>query len=166
MAAVEKLHERVTGIDLITGMNTGQQEPTNSLRLLSDRRNRSLLMSLNAAFWYGAWAFYANHAHGWKQATQASLTQAAVSLTVTFLVTMIIELVSQRFQNATVAILLSAGSAIAFVAAYSVTFHLLMRTPEVLTTIAPVLALGSIYCISYAIGLRMLKQRDLAAKSS
>lgn len=116
-------------------------------------------MSVNAALWYGAWAYYANRTHGWKEATQASLTQAVVSLTITFLVTMTIELVSQCYQSNVLAIALSAGSAIVLVGAYTVTFHTLLGTPEVLATIAPVFLMGSIYCISYAIGVRSLRQR-------
>lgn len=139
-------------------VQTGHQSTWQS-RFFGDKRSRSMLMAVNAAFWYGAWAFYANHVHGWGEATRASLTQAAVSLTVTFLVTMIMELISQRIQNNVLAAVLAAASAIAFVAAYSATFHVVMGTPEVLATIAPVLALGSIYCVSYAIGLRLLKTK-------
>lgn len=123
----------------------------------SSARTRSLLIAVAAFALYGSWAFAVNLSHGAGAAVKALLTQGASSFVSTFTITMVMEAAyGSRGAPALRSVrAFAAGCAVM----YSLTLglHLLMGTPELLATVAPVLGLGTIYCGAYSAGLGRLR---------
>jgi hypothetical protein len=107
-------------------------------------------MGLAAAVSYGAWALWANHAHGWAPAWRAAGTQGFASFTVTAFITAVMEGVHRKMRSRWGQFCGAAGSAILVSVSYTAALHFLMGTPEIWRTIAPVLTLGSCYCVAYS----------------
>jgi len=120
-------------------------------------RRRSLLIAVGAFALYGSWAFAVNLSHGAGAGVKALLTQGTSSFVSTFTITMVME---AAYGDRGAPLLRSvrafaAGCAVMY--ALTLGLHLLMGTPELLATVAPVLGLGTLYCAIYSAGLGRLR---------
>jgi hypothetical protein len=112
---------------------------------------------------YGAWALWANSAHGAAAGWRAAGTQFLVSFVVTLAITTVMEQVHaslpSRLRRVGGAIAASVGMTVLL----TLSLHFASGTPEILATVVPVLMLGSLYCIAYVANLeRELGRRALA----
>ena len=123
---------------------------------------RSLFAGLAGFAGYGAWAWYANLDHGDFIAMRSGLVQGGYSLVLTFLMTLVTEILYLRFHGIRYAHLVSTAliSVILFVSAYSI--HMLVGTPEILMTIFPGWIIGTIYTFFYIVGLKRLRDEKEA----
>jgi len=110
---------------------------------------RSIAMAIAALLLYGTWAWFANSSHGSAAAWKAFATQGFVSFSVTFFITAVMEALSRIGANCVLQFIYAAGGAIVLTVTYTVGMHWFMGTPEIFNTAAPVLTLGSIYCLLY-----------------
>lgn len=100
---------------------------------------------------------YANAAHGMMVATRSGLVQGSYSLALTFAMTLVTEWLFESLRRSwsNVAIVITATvaivSAVLFTTAYSI--HVLVGTPEILMTILPGFAIGTVYTYLYVLGL-------------
>ncbi|MEM7098049.1 MAG: hypothetical protein AAF541_07305 [Pseudomonadota bacterium] len=117
---------------------------------------RSLFAGLAGFVGYGAWAWYANLGHGDDVAVRSGLVQGGYSLVLTFVMTLVTELIYARCREVPGAHIVSTGSisVVLFVSAYSI--HMLVGTPEILMTILPGWVIGTIYTFFYIMGLKRL----------
>ena len=140
-----------------------------SLRSRSDSSIRSrpsargLALAIGAGCMYGAWALWANSAHGAAAGWRAAGTQFLVSFVVTLAITTVMEQVHaslpSRLRRVGGAIAASVGMTVLL----TLSLHYASGTPEILATVVPVLMLGSLYCIAYVANLeRELGRRALA----
>jgi len=112
--------------------------------------------SLHVAFAFtvmGAWAAYANHAHGMSAALRAGLLQGAVSAAMTLLIKRAVDVLHRRTHGrwALAPIGVCLGTATLLVA-----LHLLAGTPNVAGTVALPWSLSTLYAFGYAASLRNL----------
>lgn len=114
---------------------------------------RSLGLALGAMLLYGGWAYFANRAHGQGAALRAAGTQGFISLTLTFVVTALMEGLHRLGSRRSTRFLLPAGGAILFGAIYSTFMHRFMGTPEMTRTILPIVLIGATYTLSYSANL-------------
>jgi hypothetical protein len=114
---------------------------------------RSLGLALGAMLLYGSWAYFANRAHGPHLALRAAATQGFVSLTLTFVVTALMEGLHRMGSRRSTQFLFPAVGAILFGAAYSTFMHHFMGTPEMARTILPIVLIGGTYTLSYSANL-------------
>jgi len=98
---------------------------------------RSLLVSAGALLLYGAWAVFANRAHGGTVALRAGLTQGLVSFLTTLTLATLMEAVHKRLRPGAQAILGTVAAATALAAGFGIALHLAMGTPEILRSLAP-----------------------------
>ena len=117
---------------------------------------RSALLALASLLVWGGWAFFANRGHGSGAALTAAGVQGASSLTVTFLMTLLME-GSMRWLPLRLdgwgRMLPVAVVGLGFQVVYTVVWHLVGETPELLMTIAPGVLSGAVYCLLYALQL-------------
>ncbi len=120
------------------------------VRLPRARSGSAALAAAAAGFVvYGAWAAYANRAHGMAIALGAGTVQGAYSFVLTLAMSAVTAWVFGRFAHlrlraaATVAVV----SAALFTTAY--TINALAGTPEIVTTILPGFVIGTVYTALY-----------------
>jgi hypothetical protein len=122
---------------------------------------RGLALAIGAGCMYGAWALWANSAHGAAAGWRAAGTQFLVSVVVTLAITTVMEQVhaslSSRLPRVAGAIAASVGVTVIF----TIALHYASGTPEILATVLPVLILGSLYCIAYVANL----ERELGRRA-
>lgn len=131
-------------------------EPRTSRRQLPWYRRpllRSLGIALGAMLLYGSWAYVANRSHGHDVALRAAGTQGFTSLTLTFVMTAIMEGLHRLGSRRATRFLLPAGGAILFGAIFSTVMHHFMGTPEMARTILPIMLIGATYTLSYSANL-------------
>ncbi len=117
---------------------------------------RLLLPSIAGFLFYGSWAVFINHSHGWYMAIKAGLTQGSYSFCITLLLGVLVEslfvhlrhVAYRNFYVFTVATLVLA------ITSYSINY--LTGTPEILWTILPGLVVSMVYTIIYILGLNKL----------
>lgn len=114
---------------------------------------RSLALAIGAMLLYGSWAYYANRGHGHATALRAACTQGFISLTLTFVMTALMEGLHRLGSRRTTQFLFPALGAIGFGAVYSTFMHHFMGTPEMARTILPIMLIGGTYTLSYSANL-------------
>lgn len=114
---------------------------------------RSVVIALGAALLYGGWALWANRGHGWSAASSAAGTQALASFTITLAMTSVMEALCRTTTSRAGQFVRAAGGSIALSVAYTVALHVWMGTPELLETVTPSIAIGSVYSVAYAANL-------------
>jgi hypothetical protein len=124
------------------------------------------MLAIGAGCMYGAWALWANLGHGSAAAWRAAGTQFFVSFVVTLAITTVMEQVHASVPSplgrVAGAIAASVGTTIVFTTA----MHFATGTPEILNTVAPVLALGSLYCVAYVANLERELRKRFAAQGA
>ncbi|MEZ4384199.1 MAG: hypothetical protein R3A79_22890 [Nannocystaceae bacterium] len=111
-------------------------------------------------FW-GSWAFAANLSHGVDAAARAALTQGASSLTLTCLMTVLIEALSRRCAGPWAKLAAPTLAATLFHASLTIGAHALAGTPALVAAVAPNIAAGLAYALTYAAGLALAAHPEL-----
>ena len=112
---------------------------------------------------YGLWAWWANLAHGDMVAIRSGLVQGGYSLVLTFVMTLVTEVVHLKLRHLPGAAFVTTAmlSVLLFVSAYVI--HRLVGTPEILMTILPGWVIGTLYTFFYILGLSRLTRRAVQA---
>lgn len=105
---------------------------------------------------YGAWAGFANRAHGVEPALRAALAQGCSSAFATATVAAVIERIHARLPPTRASALLAVSCGALFASAFHVGLHLALRTPELLSTVAVPIAASAVYAGGYVTTLRAL----------
>lgn len=130
-----------------------RRSPLANLRAALRARSSSLriaAISTWSLLLWGGWALVANLGHGLAVAGRAAATQGLVSLSVTFMMTVLLEATSRRCRGRWSRILAPAAVAEAFHAIYTVGLHVSLETPELALTTLPLIAAGLAYSLTYA----------------
>lgn len=128
------------------------------------RRNRAALRVVACSGWslllWGGWAFVANLPFGLRAAAQAATAQGLLSLTVTFVMTALLEVVSRSCRGAVAKLILPTAAAVAFHALATIGVHWAAGTPALAASVTPVILAGVVYSASYAAGLLLASHYD------
>ena len=124
---------------------------------------RGLALAIGAGCMYGAWALWANSAHGAAAGWRAAGTQFVVSFVVTLAITTVMEQVHASLPSPLRRVAGAIAASVGVTVILTLSLHYASGTPEILATVVPVLVLGSLYCIAYVANLeRELGRRALA----
>jgi hypothetical protein len=111
---------------------------------------RACVTAVVAALVYGAWAGFSNREHGIGVALEAGLVQGALSFLSTMTFVLVLEALFRLGGGAVQGFLLAAGGTISLMIAVMTTAHRMAGTPNLVTTIAPSIVVGSIFFVAYA----------------
>jgi hypothetical protein len=125
---------------------------------LRSSRARSLASAVLCASLYALWAALANASHGAARAVRAGVTQAAITFTLTLVVTLLIEALYRLPKHPAASVAASTLGAVIAAATLSLSAHTLMGTPRILRTTAPLLAIGGVCSLCYALNLDRLRK--------
>jgi hypothetical protein len=121
--------------------------PKSSARL---ERARPVLIALSAGIAYGCWASFVHGDNGLGVALRAGLTQAALSLTATLVMALLLERLFRLPSNPVRGFWLAFLVTVNLSAAWLTVGHLLMGTPHVLAAMAPSVIVGTALYFVYA----------------
>ena len=114
---------------------------------------RSFLSALAGLIGYGVWAYLVNSQHGATAAFKAASVQGGYSFILTFVMTLLIELLYRRFARASRSERLTRVATIVSVCAIIYTtswwINVLAATPEIFNTVILGYVVGGIYTIGY-----------------
>jgi hypothetical protein len=133
--------------------STRDEETSNAMTARREELRRSMIMAAIAFLAYGAWAAYANWDHGAAAYVPSALTQGVISFLVTAFLTLGMEAVFRRMRPGWARFGVTALGPQTGVAIATATAHYAVGTPEILTTMAPSLILGTLFCALYTAGL-------------
>lgn len=103
-----------------------------------------------AAILYGSWAGFSNREHGTWVALEACLLQGALSFLSTLTLVLVLEALFRQGGRALAGFLLATVGTISLMSAVMTTAHWVAGTPNLVTTIAPSIVVGSVFFIAYA----------------
>ena len=124
---------------------------------------RSLFSAFAALIAYGGWAYLVNSMHGNYAAVKAACVQGSYSFLLTFLMTILIELLYRVSWAITKVDLLS--KVLTIVVTCSIIFsaswwvNVLAGTPEIFNTVILGYVVGGVFTASYVIGLAGERER-------
>lgn len=119
---------------------------------------------MGAGCMYGAWALWANLAHGAAAGWRAAGTQFFISFVVTLAITTVMEQVHAGLPSPLGRIAGAIAASVGTTVVFTLALHLATGTPEIVNTVVPVLTLGSLYCIAYVANLERELRKRLAAQ--
>lgn len=128
-------------------------------QILQSPRWRVLLSALASAVTWFAWAYWANRADG-QQALLSGLSQGGVSFITTSIGSFLLELFFVRLGHSTVGLAVTVALVSGLSLAFMLAVHLSAGTPNLVLTILPIFTVVLLYCSSYVIGLKKLKQQN------
>lgn len=118
---------------------------------------RSLISALAGFFFYGAWAFWANHEHGPVLALKAGFVQGSYSFALTLCMTMLLEAIfrinTRVFNQRHVVNWLTIIICCALIFSSSWLINVIAETPEIFRTVILGYVVGLIYSTLYVLGL-------------
>ena len=127
-------------------------------------QQRAILSAFAGFVFYGAWAYWVNRDHGTFIAIKAACTQGSYSFILTFLMTMLIEVIYRSvfklFNNDFLITWLTILLTCAFIFTASWFVNLLAGTPEIFKTVVLGYFVGGTYSIVYVYSLAQLSKRD------
>jgi len=129
--------------------------------LLSHKWSRITLSALAALMGYGAWAYWINLSHGAGAAMKAAFVQGSYSFILTFLLSLLIEVLFQRWSHRRYGALLVGVFVCCLIYSLSWGVNVLAMTPEILWTILPGALMSTIFTASYLLGLKELYQTSI-----
>jgi hypothetical protein len=112
---------------------------------------------------YAPWAFIANLGHGTSRALRAGCTQGILSFVCTLTLTQLMEALFRVPRSPWRGFGLALAGAVSASSLLNVTAHAIAGTPEIVRTVAPVLAIGSAFFVSYGLNLVRVARVDSAA---
>lgn len=120
--------------------------------------------SLSAAIGYGLWAIFANFEHGAHAWAMAGAVQAIYAFVATMSVSKVAHWIFLKYECGIKGVTMGFLASFVVMLSIPLAVHNFAGTPDVLETILPGLIIGSIYLISYLIGLdwklRVLPSRE------
>ncbi len=123
---------------------------------------RVLAVSGGSLVLWGGWAFVTNYGHGLGAASTAAATQGFISLSITFLMTVVLERVSRACHGTGSKVVLPTMAAVVLHAGYTIGTHWLMGTPALWASVAPIIVVGGIgYSLTYSTALAVLAHPDV-----
>lgn len=128
-------------------------------QILQSPRWRVFLSALASAVTWFAWAYWANRADS-QQALLSGLSQGGVSFVTTSIGSFLLEVFFVRLGNSAVGLAITVALVSGLSLAFMLTVHLLAGTPNLVLTILPIFTVVLLYCSSYVIGLKKLKQQN------
>ncbi len=134
--------------------------PNGSRRLL--HVFRPMLVSLVAGAWYGSWAAFVHLSFGPAVALHAGLTQAALSVTATLVLALVLEYLFRWHSNPVHGFWFASVGTSVLGAAWLVVGHALAGTPQIAVAIAPSVTIGTVFLFAYARALLKHARRDAA----
>lgn len=118
---------------------------------------RSLISAIAGFLFYGSWAFWVNHQHGFGMGLRAMCVQGSYSFLLTLVMTGLIETLfsisSRIFLNRTLIIWSTIVCSCFLIFSTSWSINVLAGTPEVLRTVILGYIVGGIYSTTYVYGL-------------
>jgi hypothetical protein len=126
-----------------------------------DSRKRPAVVALGAGVLYGSWAAWANHEHGLRAMLKAAGAQAALSVAATLGLVLILEYLFRRAPSPRVGFWLASSGTSSIAVIALVAGHTLAGTPNIWTTIAPSVVVGTVFYFGYS--LTLLRTRALPA---
>lgn len=126
------------------------------LRLLRSPRLRACGAGVAGFVAYGAWGWWVNLGYGQFVAAKAGLVQGSYSFLLTFFSTLLMEWLYARMRSRRLPVVTTTAviSSLLFVVAFTIQYA--AGTPEVLLTILPGYAIGTVYTGFYVAGLAKL----------
>jgi hypothetical protein len=121
-----------------------------------------IALGLLAFALYGAWAAFANRAHGLGAALRAGAVQGCSSAFVTATVAGVIEWAHAKLPRTRASAALAVSIGVLFASAFHTTLHLVLGTPEVLRTVSVPIAASVVYAAGYVSTLRALDRSQPA----
>lgn len=121
--------------------------------------SRAVALATASGTAYGAWAVFANRAHGAAIALRAGAAQCALSFVSTFVMVVLLERLFALGRTPTRGFWLASAGTTAASATLMATTHALAGTPRILVTIAPLVAIAATVYTTYAWGLRRAASR-------
>ena len=126
------------------------------------QQKRILFFSVGAFFLYGGWAVFANSQHGLRRGLLSGFAQGLMSLLSTALLTTGIERLFLWLEPGRGRFWMAGLGPCWAVCSLMSLVHWLLGTPEVLKTIMPSVVVGTLFAISYTLGLtRLERQADV-----
>lgn len=114
---------------------------------------RSMVSAFCALFGYGGWAYLVNSMHGMPAAIKAACVQGGYSFALTFVVTLLIEVLYQTLQSlfSNVRLIEFFTIFLACLALFSTSWWInaMAGTPEILSTVLLGYVIGGVYTFSY-----------------
>ena len=108
-----------------------------------------------SAFIYGVWTYFANN----EGAVTSALTQATLSFTLTFFVAFCLELINKNTKSLKL-VIMYVFMLLLFLAMTQISIHYVMHTENILKTVTPSLAIGTIYIVLYILHLKKQKMQQ------
>lgn len=130
-------------------------------QLLANKWCRITFSALAGLVGYGAWAYWINLNHGHAAAMKALFVQGGYSFVLTFFLSVVIEVLFQRWGHLRYGIVLVGVLVCCLLYSLSWFINVLAMTPELLWTILPGATISTIFTISYLIGLKEICRQSL-----
>ena len=121
---------------------------------------RPMVVGLLAATFYGSWAAVVHLGLGHGAALHAGLTQAALSLTATLPLGLLLEQLFRWQSNPVRGFWFASVGTSTMAAAWLVVGHMLAGTSHIAVTIAPSVTIGTVFFFGYARALLKQATRD------
>ncbi|MEM6707426.1 MAG: hypothetical protein AAF648_01445 [Pseudomonadota bacterium] len=118
---------------------------------------RSLLAGLAGFVVYGGWAYYVNMRYGTMIGLRSGLLQGSYSLVLTFVTTLLMERLYDRFAGLYARRVATIAVTGALLFATPCLIHRLAGTPEILMTVLPGFLIGMVYTSVYVFSLARLR---------
>jgi hypothetical protein len=120
---------------------------------------RALTLAVLGGLAYGSWAAFANHEHGGDAALGAGLTQGASSLVTTFCLTVVGDWILGHVRRGQYQLAAAVVTTPVLLGAVLASIHTLTGTPDVIETILPSVAGGTLFCTTYVAARRVHRDR-------
>jgi hypothetical protein len=127
---------------------------------------RPVLVALLAATFYGCWATFVHLSLGHGAAVHAGLTQAALSVTATLPLGLLLEQLFRWQPNPVRGFWFASVGTSTVAAVWLVLGHTLAGTPHIAATVAPSVVIGTLFFFGYARALLKQVTRDAVPAGS
>lgn len=126
---------------------------------------RSIISAFAGLIVYGGWAYMVNFMHGIPAAVKAACVQGGYSFTLTFIMTMLIELLyrvaSRISRSEIVTNTMTIVSTCAVIFSTSWWVNVMAGTPEIFNTVILGYVVGGVYTAYYVLSLSKAQMRQL-----
>lgn len=107
---------------------------------------------------WGGWSYYINHNNADHSGIVSGLTQGTASLMITFFMLRFVTYLYHQYQHPVAKQLMPAIITVTLTSLCLVSIHTLIKTPNILYTVAPALSVAFIFCLYTAFKLHKISQ--------
>lgn len=125
------------------------EAPTN--QIAASHWLRAFISAMTIALLWAGWAVYINYEHGFEARVHAAIAQGSVSFSVAFFMSLLLEYFRGFFTRPHLRILVPVIATMSIVIVLTAIAHLLMKTPEIVNTMAFPSFMGTVYCTIYCL---------------